>query len=373
MTHPANSTAAHLYETGVQKFAARSWPSRPPILPPADTLQEMRVPGCSSARSAGRITVLVLTVLLWASAGSAQHVFESVGERALGMGGAFVAVADDATAVHWNPAGLVTGPAAGMTIGWDWFQFGNQDEAPAAGFARRRGNLTSLGTWPLGLAYGRYETSRLVEGADGEAVAETLQTSQYSATILQSVTTGLIVGSTLKYVRGHVAQAPPAGATVRDALAAAADLEGRRRGAFDFDLGVMADIAPIRIGLTLKNLRSPSFGDVRAPENTLPRLARLGVAVLPSDGLTLAMDLDLNTVDLRDGLRRMFAAGGEGRVGRRLMVRAGGRLDLEGERQPVGAVGLSVALRVGVWLDAHYAQGQRDEQREYGAALRAGF
>ena len=29
-----------------------------------------------------------------------------VGARALGMGGAFVAVADDATATYWNPAGL---------------------------------------------------------------------------------------------------------------------------------------------------------------------------------------------------------------------------------------------------------------------------
>lgn len=33
--------------------------------------------------------------------------FEAVGTRALGMGGAFVA--DDASAVYWNPAGLATG------------------------------------------------------------------------------------------------------------------------------------------------------------------------------------------------------------------------------------------------------------------------
>ena len=30
-----------------------------------------------------------------------------VGGRALGMGGAFVAVADDASGIYWNPAGLV--------------------------------------------------------------------------------------------------------------------------------------------------------------------------------------------------------------------------------------------------------------------------
>jgi hypothetical protein len=85
------------------------------------------------------------------------------------------------------------------------------------------------------------------------------------------------------------------------------------------------------------------------------------------------MDVDLNTVALRDGLRRMFAFGGEGQIGRRLVVRSGGRLNLEDPRQPVGAVGLSIGLRAGVWLDAHYAQGRNDEQREFGAALRAGF
>jgi hypothetical protein len=308
-----------------------------------------------------------------ASTASAQHVFESVGERALGMGGAFVAVADDATAVHWNPAGLVSGPSAGMTIGWHRFQFGNHKDEVQPGPVRRRASLTSLGTWPLGLAYGRFETSRLIEGPAGEVIAETLQTSQYSATILQSAGSGLVIGSTLKYVRGHVAEAPAGGATGGDALEAAGDLEGRRHGRFDLDLGLMANLAPLRVGLTWKNLRSPSFGAEPTVANTLPRQARLGVALLPSAGLTLAMDVDLNTVDLRDGLRRMFAFGGEGQLGPRLVVRSGARLNLEGARRLVGAVGLSLGLRAGVWLDAHYAQGRNDEQREFGAALRAGF
>lgn len=319
------------------------------------------------------VTAVFLLIGASASTASAQHVFESVGERALGMGGAFVAVADDATAVHWNPAGLVSGPAAGMTIGWHRFQFGNHKDEVQPGPVRRRANLTSFGAWPLGLAYGRFETSRLIEGLDGEVMAETLQTSQYSATILQSAGSGLVVGSTLKYVRGHVAQALAQGGTGGDALEAAGDLEGRRHGRFDLDLGLMANLAPLRVGLTWKNLRSPSFGDERTIANTLPRQARLGVAFLSSAGLTLAMDLDLNTVDLRDGLRRMFAFGGEGRLGPRLVVRSGARLNLEGARRLVGAIGLSLGLRAGAWLDAHYAQGRSDEQREFGAALRAGF
>ena len=40
---------------------------------------------------------------------AAAQTFENVGVRAQGLAGAFVAVADDATASWWNPAGLATG------------------------------------------------------------------------------------------------------------------------------------------------------------------------------------------------------------------------------------------------------------------------
>ena len=39
---------------------------------------------------------------------SAQSL-DTIGTRAQGMGGAFVGVADDASAVYWNPAGLAGG------------------------------------------------------------------------------------------------------------------------------------------------------------------------------------------------------------------------------------------------------------------------
>ena len=48
----------------------------------------------------------VCAVMLIAVRPVQAQAFETVGVRALGMGGAFVAVADDATANYWNPAGL---------------------------------------------------------------------------------------------------------------------------------------------------------------------------------------------------------------------------------------------------------------------------
>ena len=41
--------------------------------------------------------------------GAAAQAFATVGTRAAGMGGAFVGVADDASAIYWNPAGLAAG------------------------------------------------------------------------------------------------------------------------------------------------------------------------------------------------------------------------------------------------------------------------
>jgi long-subunit fatty acid transport protein len=45
------------------------------------------------------------------------------GARALGMGGAFIAVADDATAASWNPGGLtqLERPEISLVYSWKWF------------------------------------------------------------------------------------------------------------------------------------------------------------------------------------------------------------------------------------------------------------
>src|SRR6188508_3053686 len=56
-----------------------------------------------------RVAVLALSLFLAPHIAFAQ-MYETVGVRAQGLGGAFVAVADDATATWWNPAGLATGP-----------------------------------------------------------------------------------------------------------------------------------------------------------------------------------------------------------------------------------------------------------------------
>ena len=324
--------------------------------------------------SALRTCVLAwLLGLVSTAPAAAQLVFEAAGERALGMAGAFVAVADDATAVHWNPAGLVGAQPLGMTIGWHHFQVGNPDQAAAAGAHRGRSTLTSLGTWPLGVSYGTVQRSRLPTDAAGLVSGQALRVSHVGVTILQSLLDDVVVGSTLRVMRGGLATDGVGGATSGEALDRVADLPHDSQTTFDIDLGLMASAPRLRLGLALKNLRSVVFSEVAGNAISLPRQARIGLAVLPADGVTLAMDLDLNTVDLMGDLRRMFAVGGEAAIGRRLQLRSGVRWNVADEWHTVGAVGASVSLRRGFWVDGHYSLGRDDESREWGVALRAGF
>lgn len=314
----------------------------------------------------------LLIAALWPLQASAQTVIESAGSRALGMGGAFVGVADDATAAFWNPAGLAGGPPAGMTIGWVDFRSGNQDALPASGPGRRTSKFVSVGTWPVALTYGTFEETRISEDLTRGVHTEHFRIAHYGTTIVQTLAQGLVAGATVKYLRGSAVSSPISGTSSRDALDAGRLIEADANGAIDLDVGVMADFGRARLGLTLRNLRQPSFSDGAGTGITLKKEARVGLAVLPTRGLTLAMDLDLETIALRDGPRRILAFGAEQRLGSRWAVRGGTRWSLEGSRRRVAAVGGSVAMRRSLWLDWHYTTGHIDADRGFGVALRVG-
>jgi hypothetical protein len=299
------------------------------------------------------------------------QVFESVGSRALGMGGAFVAVADDGSAAFWNPAGVALAPKGHLTVEWVRFQTGDQNLPPLPGPTKRTSSFASFGTSNYGFAFGSFQRAELVSTNLGLA-AENLKVTQYSVTVLQGLSKQIIVGSTLKFLRGYSALGPVIGSTGGTALSNAYDYNSGSVDRFDFDIGVLVNLKKVRLGLSTKNLQEPSFPSSAGTAITLKREVRSGISVLPTGGLTLAMDVDLDTVDLRGGLRRMIALGGEQRIGSRLALRGGVRWSVTGNRQLVGTAGGSVALRAGAWLDLHYTQGDLDGDRGFGIAFRAG-
>src|SRR5215212_1661062 len=89
---------------------------------------------------------------------AAAQTFEAVGSRAAGMGGAFVAVADDASAAYWNPAGFAAGSVLSMVIDRTTARV-DPKGGPDAG--DRSGLLFAFGAPVFGISYYRLRTDAL--------------------------------------------------------------------------------------------------------------------------------------------------------------------------------------------------------------------
>jgi F plasmid transfer operon, TraF, protein len=326
--------------------------------------------------------VLAVAMAGWASAAGAQ-TFETVGTRAAGMGGAFVAVADDSSATYWNPAGFAAGNYFTMVLDRSTAKV---NPGGSAGAASGSGLLVSLGMPALGLSYYRLRSTILTPAArlataaapDGrkaigadEVRLDTLITHHSGATLVQSITSGVAVGATLKVVRG-VASSTVVGDGDRDALLGdASELSGKGSSKFDADIGVMASRGRLKAGITVRNLTQPEF--VTAGETgslSLQRQTRAGVAVTIREGWVLAADFDLNRTHSSLGDARSFAAGSEGRLGRKAFIRGGLRLNTAGPRQPLLAAGGSYAVMGSILVDAQVTAGSDRAQRGWGLAAR---
>lgn len=318
---------------------------------------------------------LVGAILGGAARDTSAQTFESVGVRAQGMSGAFVAVADDATASWWNPAGMATGAylSAVLERGRTTEPVTPLPEGPAA---RTTANDIALSFPALGLSYYHFRISEIDVPASTAAsagnrqdprspgsIVRSVALSQFGTTVGQSLGDHLVVGSTVKLIRAGAVSASASGSSPLDD-ADALDVSVQTRAGLD--LGAMANFGHVRLGLAVRNVTEPSFGDVGADRLTLKRQARVGVAVLKVPhgalrGLIVAADADLTTTATPMGDVRHLASGVEGWLARgRLGLRAGASGNTVGERRPAVSGGVSVALTRALQMNASRTMG-RDE------------
>ena len=309
----------------------------------------------------------------------AAQTFDTVGTRAAGMGGAFVAVADDASAAYWNPAGFAAGNLFSMVVDRSASKLnpGGPDGASSGS-----GLLVSLGMPALGLSYYRLHSTTLTPlvpgGPDGEDTSgfgevrqDTLTTHHSGATLVQSVGRGVAVGATLKLVRGVAASSPAPDVDRSRLLRTAHELGGKGTSRFDADVGVMAALGRVKIGLTVRNVTEPDFATGSGNrELTLRRHARAGVALTLVEGWAVAADLDLTRADTPSGRVRTFAAGTEAKITRKALVRGGLRLNSTGTGGAAVSAGASYAILGPVLIDAHLTTGSDRAQRGWGIAAR---
>jgi hypothetical protein len=265
-----------------------------------------------------------------------------VGVRATGMGGAFTAVADDGSAVFWNPAGFATGSFFSLVV-------------DSNSLDRRSGLLVALGTPPLGLSYYRTAIAEVKNGRN------TLVAHHAGATLVQSLGGRLAVGTTLKVVHGI---ASPPGES------------GVSTNKFDADVGVMATGSLAQLGLTVRNLLQPEFKTSSGGVIRLDRRVRAGVSVHARQETIVAADLDLTTAETARGRWRDAAVGMESHPAVKAWIRGGLHWNTASGgpgAAPIGSVGGSYAVYGSTRADAQFSFGSSNGDRGWGVGLRFVF
>lgn len=201
-----------------------------------------------------------------------------VGPRAIAMGQAFTAVADDANAVYWNPAGLNQLGGTELTAQYDVFiETVRYDYFPAA---TKLGNEAALGIGAKLLSTGTEPEITGVNGSTPVTGSGTVGESYMDIDLAGAYRLSYYfdIGLTAKYINKT--------------------LSGTSASTFAADFGVMyhSPIPHLQVGLDLQNMGPGlKFDQVADP---LPFTIKLGIAYkMFNDDFVLDYDLDIPTDD----------------------------------------------------------------------------
>jgi F plasmid transfer operon, TraF, protein len=332
---------------------------------------------------------LCAAILIITASNSSAQIVESVGNRALGMGGAYVAVAADSTATWWNPGGLPTGPYSDISLGRSIADVDQNETSAAAG--RDRVSWFAATVPVVGFSYYRLRITDIqgfgpteqssVNRQDTRAGVsmQSLSAKQFGLTVVQSLLPGMHAGVTLKYVRGtvRVGTGDPS-RSPSDLLDAGEELDGgNAENRFDLDAGLMFVAGPVRLGAVMRNIRQPDFGTDATPF-ALARQTRIGAAIDAEQAggppFIVSIDADVRTYATGTGDRRVVAVGAEQWLWtKRIAVRGGARFNTVGAQEGAATAGASVAARNGLYLEGYVVRGGSEAERGWGLGARVSF
>jgi hypothetical protein len=250
-----------------------------------------------------------------------------------------------------QPAGLPDGDG---TPAWRMRPFSIALGLPMLGFSYSRLTTSEIRLDPTGAAeLDRQDRTR-------NATGRLLRADRVDVTLTQSLGDFIVAGATVGVVRGATALTRVnSGESPGEALDRIADLPADAHTRFEAHVGALAFAGPVRVGVVVRNLTSPTFTDGAGGEVEIPTQVRVGVAwgggapAYQRRPWVVDVDADLTRIQASDGERRSVAAGGERWWGRgRAALRAGARLQTVGDIRAQAAVGGSVAVRSGVLIEA---------------------
>jgi hypothetical protein len=318
-----------------------------------------------------RHALFVVLLLSRAAVSVEAQTVNALGTRAQGMAGAFVGVADDASAVYWNPAGLASGAYFSLVLD------GNANEAipdAASAAGTQSGGLLALTTPALGISYYRLSASTATRRTDGTSDLSEVVTHNVGFTLVQSLADGIAVGATIRAVRGFAGAVEVEASDPEDALENW-DVMGRTTSRLDLDVGLMASGSLGRVGVVVRNVTEPGFETGAGSELTVERQVRAGGSVSLLQTWKLAADVDLTRSRGVFGDVREAAVGTEGQITRRFAARGGVRFNTAGddERSPALALGGSYAVTGSFLVDGQVTRGSKSAFQGWGVAGRVVF
>src|SRR5580765_6438988 len=264
---------------------------------------------------------LVSFVFVSSPLAARAQMFETVGVRAQGMAGAFVAVADDATATWWNPAGLAAGPFANLVL-----DYNETDDAPTNPISRG----IAFGYPALGLSYYRLPVNqfRVLSSTAGSAIGREDQgvLTQFGTSVSQSIGRHFVLGTTVKLL--HAAETET-----------------------EFDVGAALSYGVLRVGVAFT-------GHTKGQIETA----------------TFAFDADLLTFHSVYGEERRAAGGGEiWTKGRVIGLRGGISANTVGDSYVSASGGASIALHHGIYIEGQITRGSDQSRQGWSAGLKLTF
>ncbi len=298
-----------------------------------------------------RLLSLGILVLSFSSPAAADGRFLHLGARAASLGGAFTAVADDAWAYYWNPAGIAFGPIVqvGLSRGEDDLDRSGEGLLvdTATGF--------SVGYTFMGVA-GTWFTNTSSRREDDVLSSQGLETFDLSFSLLQSLPIdNLVIAGNIHYLRGTAFELDEMVAGLSSADLEPSAIFSRVRGGeghssqtWALDFAALYEPNPwLRVGLMWRRLNEPEFDTPSGSAIVLARHARAGAAFrLPGDTL-VSFDSDLSSQGFEDVSWREISLGAEKAFfERRLFARAGTRVEIGSDRGKRPAFSLGAGGRI---------------------------
>ena len=236
-----------------------------------------------------------------------EFLWYGVGARALGMGRAFTAVADDASAMYWNPGGMIALSDEGHNVmlmgtklyGETSFWYGGAAFAldklwPEEEHGWKREVHRWVHRWYLGLGCVRLSSEDFEERDENNIVGEIFKDSQLAFILAFTRLTKIGrqkfgIGLNTKYIQHK--------------------LFGESGSAWGFDVGLkyVPSFDWFNLGFIAQNINEPNIKIGHGGDDIIPLTGRIGLCILPNtekdyfDAALLSLDYDVITPNKRKG------------------------------------------------------------------------